>query len=98
MESPIIYLKQYVFWGYYGSHIGVAVRKDYFWLLLQQEVGYYDIKNSGTLNTDMIADCLFISEGMGIKTGFIIQQFTGFLFGFALAFWYAFVSAFSKRK
>mmetsp|Transcript_28880 Transcript_28880/g.45725 ORF Transcript_28880/g.45725 Transcript_28880/m.45725 type:complete len:778 (-) Transcript_28880:104-2437(-) len=80
---------QYSFWGYYGTHIGVAVRKDYFALLLQQEMGYFDIKNSGTVNTDMIADCMFISEGLGVKYGFIIQQLVAFLFGFALSFWFS---------
>eukprot|EP01084_Bolivina_argentea_P055709 102084_1 len=85
----IFTIMQFVFWGYYGAHIGVAVRKDYFWILMQQEVGYHDIENSGTLNTEMIADCLFITEGMGIKTGFLLQQITQFLVGFFLAFWYS---------
>eukprot|EP01083_Nonionella_stella_P181334 649235_1 len=51
-------LFQYISFGYYGAKISCAVRKAYFELLLQQEVGYYDEKNSGALNTAMISDCL----------------------------------------
>ena len=59
---------QYVGWGYFGARLSVAVRKSYFSLLLKQEVGYYDEKNSGVLNTALISDALNIA-GVGTAIG-----------------------------
>eukprot|EP00486_Rosalina_sp_Unknown_P004417 CAMPEP_0201568932 /NCGR_PEP_ID=MMETSP0190_2-20130828/10301_1 /ASSEMBLY_ACC=CAM_ASM_000263 /TAXON_ID=37353 /ORGANISM="Rosalina sp." /LENGTH=1342 /DNA_ID=CAMNT_0047990649 /DNA_START=38 /DNA_END=4067 /DNA_ORIENTATION=- len=79
---------QYVCWGYYGAKISVAARKAYFKLLLQQEIGYYDEKNSGSLNTALISDCLNIA-GMGTAIGLMLQHFVTFVGGFVLAFYYS---------
>ena len=76
---------QYVCWGYYGAKISVSARKAYFTLLLKQEIGYYDEKNSGLLNTALISDCLNIA-GMGTAIGLMLQHFVTFVGGFVLAF------------
>jgi len=79
---------QYVCFGRYGAILSVNARKDYFNLLLSQEVGYFDEKNSGALNTALIADSLNIA-GTGTSIGLFLQHFVTFLGGFVLAFWYS---------
>ena len=72
-----------------GEQIGAKFRKDYFDILLQQEVGYHDIKNSGTLNTKLISEGSAIAAGTGVKMGFALQNVGTIVLGFILAFTYA---------
>ena len=76
---------QYVCWGIYGARISVRARKQYFHCLLQQDVGYYDEKNSGAINTELISDCLYIA-GVGTAIGLAIQHTVTFVGSFVLAF------------
>ena len=76
---------QYVCWGIYGSKISVKARKQYFHCLLQQDVGYYDEKSSGAINTELISDCLYIA-GVGTAIGLAIQHTVTFVGSFVLAF------------
>jgi len=79
---------QYVGWGYFGARLSVSVRKSYFALLLKQEVGYYDEKNSGALNTALISNSLNIA-GIGTAIGLFQQHFVTCVGGFVLAFYYS---------
>lgn len=76
---------QYVCWGIYGAKISVKAREQYFTNLLRQDVGYYDEKNSGAINTELISDCSYIA-GMGTAIGLFIQHTCTFVGCFALAF------------
>ncbi len=76
---------QYVCWGIVGARISVKARKQYFANLLQQDVGYYDEKNSGAINTELISDCLYIA-GMGTAIGLVVQHTFTFVGSFVLAF------------
>ncbi len=69
--------------------MSTAVRRDYFALLLAQDVGYHDIKNSGELNTKLVSDTALIEKGIGPKYGFYIQQFCSFIVGVFFAFYYS---------
>merc|ERR1719361_2016391 len=79
---------QYVCWGIYGAKISGRAREAYFRNLLRQEVGYYDEKNSGAINTELISDCLYIA-GMGTAIGLVIQHTCTFIGSFVLAFYYS---------
>ena len=76
---------QYVCWGILGAKISVRVREQYFRNLLRQDVGYYDEKNSGAINTELISDCLNIA-GMGTAIGLAMQHSVTFIGSFVLAF------------
>ena len=71
--------------GIFGARISVKARKQYFANLLQQDVGYYDEKNSGAINTELISDCLYIA-GMGTAIGLVVQHTFTFVGSFVLAF------------
>merc|ERR1719474_1489289 len=79
---------QYIGWGIYGAKISVRARETYFRSLLRQDVGYYDEKNSGAINTELISDCLYIA-GMGTAIGLVIQHTVTFIGSFVLAFYYS---------
>ena len=70
---------------YIGEAIGSQFRKDYFELLLKQDVGYHDIKNSGTLNTKLISESTAVAAGSGVKMGFFLQNVGTIVLGFAMA-------------
>ena len=76
---------QYGCWGKFGAKISVRVRMSYFRNLLRQDIGYFDEKNSGAINTEMTSDCLSIA-GMGTAIGLSLQHIVRFIGGFALAF------------
>ena len=83
----VFYVPQYVCWGIYGAKISARARKRCFQDLLRQDIGYYDKKNSGAINTELISNCLNIA-GMGTAIGIVQQNFVTFIGGFVLAFLY----------
>ena len=85
----VFYVPQYVCWGIYGAKISAEARKRCFQDLLRQDIGYYDKKNSGAINTELISNCLNIA-GMGTAIGLVQQNFVTFIGGFVVAFLYVF--------
>ena len=85
LVSLICNVLQYVCWGIYGAKISVRARERCFQNLLRQDIGYYDEKNSGAINTELISNCLSVA-GMGTAIGISIQSFISFIGGFVLAF------------
>ncbi|ETN98900.1 hypothetical protein RFI_38586, partial [Reticulomyxa filosa] len=69
--------------------VGIDVRKKYFKLLLEQDIGYHDKKNSGRLNTKLLSETHAIDNAIGAKTGFAFQRVITFCVGMGLAFWYS---------
>merc|ERR1719228_559164 len=59
---------QYVCWGIFGAKISARAREASFQNLLRQDIGYYDEKNSGAINAELISNCLNIA-GMGTAIG-----------------------------
>jgi len=84
----IFNLMQWTCFGVWGNRISIAVRESYFKLLLTQDIGYYDARNSGSINTALIIDCLNISN-MGPAVGMCVQQVATFILSFVLAFSYS---------
>ena len=76
---------QYGCWGKFGAEISVRARMSYLHSLLRQDVGYYDERTSGVMNTELTSDCLSIA-GMGTAIGLSLQHIIRFIGGFALAF------------
>ena len=83
----VFYVPQYVCWGIFGAKISARARKRCFQDLLRQDIGYYDEKNSGTINTELISNCLNIAE-LGTAIGVVQQNLVQFIGGFVVAFLY----------
>jgi len=84
----IFNIGQFAAFGVWSNKISVRVREAYFKTLLAQDIGFYDKRNSGAINTALITDCLNIS-GMGTNLGMSIQHLVTFIGSFALSFTYS---------
>ncbi|KAJ8411657.1 hypothetical protein AAFF_G00164650 [Aldrovandia affinis] len=62
------------------------LRKLFFHSIVQQEIGWFDMNESGELNTRLTDDIFKINEGIGDKLGMLIQSLTTFLTGFVVGF------------
>jgi len=84
----VFYSLQYISWGIFGAKISARARKEYFQSLLRQDVGYYDEKNSGAMNTELLSDCMYIAV-VGRYIGLAQQHTVTFIGSFILAFTYS---------
>jgi len=64
-----------------------AIKRDWFSLLLKQEVAYHDEKGSATLNSNLTVETESIALGMGSKVAEAVLCLGKFFLGFAIAFW-----------
>ncbi|KAJ8353932.1 hypothetical protein SKAU_G00214990 [Synaphobranchus kaupii] len=62
------------------------LRKLFFHAIVQQEIGWFDVNETGQLNTRLTDDIYKINEGIGDKLGMLIQSTTSFLTGFVVGF------------
>ncbi|KAJ8291016.1 hypothetical protein GJAV_G00020440 [Gymnothorax javanicus] len=62
------------------------LRKLFFHAIIQQEIGWFDVNETGELNTRLTDDIYKINEGIGDKLGMLVQSFTSFLTGFVVGF------------
>jgi ABC-type multidrug transport system fused ATPase/permease subunit len=76
---------QFAAFGMWSNKISVRLREAYFKILLAQDIGFYDKRNSGAINTALISDCLNIS-GMGTNLGMCVQHLCTFIGSFILSF------------
>ncbi|CDQ94464.1 unnamed protein product, partial [Oncorhynchus mykiss] len=53
---------------------------------MQQEIGWFDVNETGELNTRLTDDIYKINEGIGDKVGMLIQSFTTFVASFIIGF------------
>ena len=65
------------------------MREAYFKSLLSQNIAYFDEVNQGEMATSVIESTLIIQEGLGEKLALGIQSLFAFIFGFAVALYYA---------
>ncbi|XP_064195313.1 ATP-binding cassette, sub-family B (MDR/TAP), member 4 [Anguilla rostrata] len=62
------------------------LRKLFFHAIVQQEIGWFDVNETGQLNTRLTDDIYKINEGIGDKLGMLLQSITSFLTGFVVGF------------
>uniref|UniRef100_A0A3B3R1Z2 ATP-binding cassette, sub-family B (MDR/TAP), member 4 n=1 Tax=Paramormyrops kingsleyae TaxID=1676925 RepID=A0A3B3R1Z2_9TELE len=62
------------------------LRKKFFHAIMQQEIGWFDVNETGQLNTRLADDIYKINEGIGDKLGMLIQSVSTFIAGFVVGF------------
>ncbi|XP_023145774.2 ATP-binding cassette, sub-family B (MDR/TAP), member 4 isoform X2 [Amphiprion ocellaris] len=62
------------------------IRTLFFHRIMQQDIGWFDVNETGELNTRLTDDIYKIQEGIGDKTGMLIQGFTTFIASFVIGF------------
>ncbi|XP_038125251.1 ATP-binding cassette, sub-family B (MDR/TAP), member 4 [Cyprinodon tularosa] len=62
------------------------IRKLFFHRIMQQDIGWFDVNETGELNTRLTDDVYKIQEGIGDKVGMLIQSFSSFIAAFVIGF------------
>ncbi|KAG7475856.1 multidrug resistance protein 1-like [Solea senegalensis] len=62
------------------------IRKLFFHHIMQQDIGWFDVNETGELNTRLMDDVYKIQEGIGDKVGMLIQSFTTLIASFVIGF------------
>uniref|UniRef100_A0A3Q3VSZ1 Uncharacterized protein n=1 Tax=Mola mola TaxID=94237 RepID=A0A3Q3VSZ1_MOLML len=62
------------------------IRSLFFHCIMQQEVSWFDVTETGELNTRLTDDVYKIQEGIGDKVGMLIQACTTFITSFIIGF------------
>ncbi|XP_061918755.1 phosphatidylcholine translocator ABCB4-like isoform X2 [Entelurus aequoreus] len=55
------------------------IRKHFFHSIMRQDIGWFDVSETGELNTRLTDDVYKIQEGIGDKVGMLIQSFATFI-------------------
>ncbi|KAJ8004967.1 hypothetical protein DPEC_G00141770 [Dallia pectoralis] len=77
---------QVAFWTLAAGRQVKRLRKLFFHCIMQQEIGWFDVNETGELNTRLTDDIYKINEGIGDKVGMLIQSFTAFIISFVIGF------------
>ncbi|XP_012860104.1 phosphatidylcholine translocator ABCB4 [Echinops telfairi] len=77
---------QVSFWTLAAGRQIKKIRHKFFHAILQQEIGWFDIKDTTELNTRLTDDISKISEGIGDKVGMFFQAVATFFAGFIVGF------------
>ncbi|XP_037532573.1 ATP-binding cassette, sub-family B (MDR/TAP), member 4 [Nematolebias whitei] len=62
------------------------IRVLFFHRIMQQDIGWFDVNETGELNTRLTDDVYKIQEGIGDKVGMLIQSFSSFIAAFVIGF------------
>ena len=62
------------------------MREQFLAAVLRQDVGWFDLGNSGELATRIKGDTLLVQQGIGEKLGLGVQFFATFVAGFVIGF------------
>jgi len=62
------------------------MREQFLAAVLRQEIGWFDLGNSGELATRIKGDTLLVQQGIGEKLGLGVQFFATFVAGFVIGF------------
>ncbi|KAF3839767.1 hypothetical protein F7725_018484 [Dissostichus mawsoni] len=76
---------QVAFWTLAAGRQATRIRKLFFHHIMQQDIGWYDVTETGELNTRLTDDVYKIQEGIGDKAG-RLQAFTTFVTAFVIGF------------
>ncbi|XP_076869033.1 ATP-dependent translocase ABCB1 isoform X1 [Brachyhypopomus gauderio] len=77
---------QVAFWTLAAGRQVKRLRKLFFHSIVKQDIGWFDVNETGQLNTRLADDIYKINEGIGDKMGMLIQSLTTFFAGFVVGF------------
>ncbi|XP_061918777.1 phosphatidylcholine translocator ABCB4-like isoform X3 [Entelurus aequoreus] len=60
------------------------IRKRFFHSVMRQDIGWFDVNDTGELNTRLTEDVYKIQEGIGDKLGMLLQSISTFIFSFVV--------------
>uniref|UniRef100_H3BX23 ATP-binding cassette, sub-family B (MDR/TAP), member 4 n=1 Tax=Tetraodon nigroviridis TaxID=99883 RepID=H3BX23_TETNG len=77
---------QVSFWTLTAGRQVKRIRSLFFHCIMQQEISWFDVNDTGELNTRLTDDVYKIQEGIGDKVGLLIQAYTTFITAFIIGF------------
>lgn len=77
---------QVSFWTITAGRQVKRIRSLFFHCIMQQEISWFDVNDTGELNTRLTDDVYKIQEGIGDKVGLLIQSYTTFITSFIIGF------------
>uniref|UniRef100_A0A8C2XTU1 ATP binding cassette subfamily B member 1 n=1 Tax=Cyclopterus lumpus TaxID=8103 RepID=A0A8C2XTU1_CYCLU len=77
---------QVAFWTLSAGRQTKRIRKLFFHCIMKQDIGWFDVSETGELNTRLTDDVYKIQEGIGDKAGKLIQAVSTFLASFIIGF------------
>ncbi|CAL8247209.1 unnamed protein product [Lota lota] len=77
---------QVAFWTLSAGRQAKRLRTLFFHRIMRQDIGWFDVNETGELNTRLTDDVFKIQEGIGDKMGTLIQSFTTFFASFIIGF------------
>uniref|UniRef100_A0A3Q3EQS3 ATP-binding cassette, sub-family B (MDR/TAP), member 4 n=1 Tax=Labrus bergylta TaxID=56723 RepID=A0A3Q3EQS3_9LABR len=77
---------QVSFWTLAAGRQIRQIRRLFFHSIMRQEISWYDVNETGELNTRLTDDVYKIQEGIGDKAGMLIQAYSTFITSFVIGF------------
>lgn len=77
---------QVSFWTLSAGRQVRRIRSRFFHCIMKQDISWFDITETGELNTRLTDDVYKIQEGIGDKVGLLIQAYTTFIASFVIGF------------
>ncbi|CAL8290779.1 unnamed protein product [Merluccius merluccius] len=77
---------QVAFWTLAAGRQAKCLRKLFFHHIMRQDIGWFDVNETGELNTRLTDDVYKIQEGIGDKMGMLIQSLATFFVSFIIGF------------
>ncbi|XP_041649046.1 ATP-binding cassette, sub-family B (MDR/TAP), member 4 [Cheilinus undulatus] len=77
---------QVSFWTVAAGRQVKRIRRLFFHSIMRQEISWFDVNETGELNTRLTDDVYKIQEGIGDKAGMLIQAYTTFIASFIIGF------------
>ncbi|XP_075994467.1 ATP-dependent translocase ABCB1 [Genypterus blacodes] len=77
---------QVAFWTLAAGRQVKRIRTLFFHCIMLQDIGWFDVNETGELNTRLTDDVYKIQEGIGDKVGMLLQSFTTFIVSFIIGF------------
>uniref|UniRef100_H3AJ76 ATP binding cassette subfamily B member 4 n=1 Tax=Latimeria chalumnae TaxID=7897 RepID=H3AJ76_LATCH len=77
---------QVSFWTLTAGRQIKKIRQWFFHAVLRQEIGWFDVNETGELNTRLTDDISKINEGIGDKVAMLFQSLSTFVAGFVIGF------------
>uniref|UniRef100_UPI0037E91357 ATP-dependent translocase ABCB1 n=1 Tax=Semicossyphus pulcher TaxID=241346 RepID=UPI0037E91357 len=77
---------QVSFWTLAAGRQARRIRQLFFHSIMKQEISWFDVTETGELNTRLTDDVYKIQEGIGDKAGMLIQAYTTFITSFIIGF------------
>nr|AKC42134.1 ABCB1 [Petromyzon marinus] len=74
------------FWVLSASRQARRIRETFFHAVLRQEIGWFDVNQTGELNTRLTDDINKVTDGMGDKVSLLAQSLATFISGFIIGF------------